>query len=147
MYFLLAEKKNEGQNSSTGHMTSMPWTSAKKHQYVSFDVENNLLFRSLEFVLADKLVDLLKQHNIWKEKLWTLRKTFTRTVQHCPKYAIFYRGKTCKVKTVKLNVSTILSLYRVIRDKYDYYTKLSHTMTCNNLTSKDKCVPYCIFNI
>jgi len=36
----------------------------QKHQYVSFDVENNLLFRSLEFVLADVIEDLLKQRNI-----------------------------------------------------------------------------------
>jgi len=29
------------------------------------------------------------------------KETSNITVQHCPKYAIFYRGKTCKVKTVK----------------------------------------------
>ena len=57
-------EKSKGQNSSTGYVRSKPWPSAKKHQYVSLEVENNSLIRSLEFVLADVLAGLLKQHNI-----------------------------------------------------------------------------------
>jgi len=66
MYFLLAEKKTKAKIAAqaTWHQCR---NLVQKHQYVSFDVENNLLFRSLEFVLADVLADLLKQHNIWKE--------------------------------------------------------------------------------
>jgi len=66
MYFLHAEKKTKAKTAAQATWRQCR-SLVQKHQYVSFEVENNSLFRSLEYVLADVLADLLKQHNIWKE--------------------------------------------------------------------------------
>ena len=68
MYFFLTEKKKTKAKIAAQTTWRQCRGLVQKHQYVSFEVEkNNSLFRSLEFVLADVLADLLKQHNIWKE--------------------------------------------------------------------------------
>jgi len=59
----------------------MPWPSAKKHQYVSFEVENNSLIHSVEFVLADLLAGLLNNITFEKKIIMNIKKIFTRTVQ------------------------------------------------------------------
>ena len=64
MYFLHAEKKAKAKTAVQATLGQSRGLVQKKHQYVSFEVENNSLSRSVEFVLADVLAGLLKQHNI-----------------------------------------------------------------------------------